>query len=234
MNTARDAVCLALDVTDVDEATAWVARLRSRIGTFKIGLQLFCAEGPSVLSAVRRAGADRIFLDLKLHDIPNTVAGAVRALAGQGSDLLTIHTAGGRDMLAAAQAAAGEMRLLGVTVLTSLDAARLAESGHTGDPAAVVRQRARLAIEAGLTGLVCAASEVAEVRRVTGPGCFLVTPGIRLAGGELGDQLRVATPGAARLAGADLLVVGRPVLDAAIPEATVDRILADWSEGVAP
>lgn len=231
MTSPADAFCLALDVPDVASAEAWVRSAHLRIGTFKIGLQLFCAEGPDVVRRLRAAGAQRIFLDLKLHDIPNTVASAVRALSGLGVDLLTIHTAGGTEMMRAALAEAGTTRLLGVTVLTSLDAAALAEIGEAAEPALQVDRRALAAVRTGLTGLVCSAAEVARVRTLVGPDVTLVTPGIRLPDAAGDDQKRVASPGLARRDGATLLVIGRPILAATDWEAALTRIEDDWRGG---
>lgn len=228
MIAARDALCLALDVADADAAMAWVARTRDLVCTYKIGLELFTAEGPSVVDRVRRAGAQRIFLDLKLHDIPNTVAGAVRSVARLGVDDLTVHVAGGRAMLEAARVAAGSMRLLGVTVLTSLDRAALAEVGEgETEPAELACLRARLAADCGLGGIVCSPVEVARIRAVVGASVRLVTPGIRSATDAAGDQRRTMTPAEARRAGADLLVIGRPVLAAAQPEEALRAIVRD-------
>ncbi len=231
MKSPADHLCLALDVADARHAAEWVERTAAFVGTFKIGLQLFTAEGPAVVDRVRRAGARRIFLDLKLHDIPNTVAGAVRAAASLGVDELTLHVSGGRSMLEAASAAAGDMVLLGVTVLTSLDAASLAETGEgMGSPEALVLRRAELAVSCGLRGLVCSPAEVGAVRRALGPGPRLVTPGIRGLGDEGGDQRRTTTAGEARRAGADLLVLGRPILSAADPLAALRRFSTEIAE----
>ncbi|MCA9561144.1 MAG: orotidine 5'-phosphate decarboxylase, partial [Myxococcales bacterium] len=147
---AADHLCLALDVASAEDAVAWVRRTRSAFGTYKIGLQAFCAEGPTLLDRVRAAGAERVFLDLKLHDIPNTVAGAVRSLGELGVDLLTVHVAGGRVMLEAARAAAPSgLQLVGVTLLTSLDQTLAAEVGLAEAPAALVSRRAALAADCG-------------------------------------------------------------------------------------
>lgn len=214
-----DRLCLALDVTGTADAVRWVERTRDVFGVYKIGLELFSAAGPAAIRAVRDAGARRIFLDLKLHDVPNTVAGAVRALAAHGVDLLTVHTAGGADMLRAAAGAAGpDLRLLGVTVLTSLDAAGLAAAGALPDVEAVAARRARLAVAAGVGGLVCSALEAGRLRQQVGASVLLVTPGLRLPGDAAGDQRRVATPAEAIAAGADLLVIGRSITAASEPE----------------
>jgi orotidine-5'-phosphate decarboxylase len=218
-------VCLALDVVSGDAAVGWVGRLAAHVDVFKIGLQLFCAEGPGIVRDVRAAGARRIFLDLKLHDIPNTVAGAVRSLRGLGIDYLTLHVGGGVEMLHAAQAEAGPICLLGVTVLTSLDDGALARTGHTSTARALVARRARLAVDAGLGGLVCSPLEVAEVRAAVGASPTLVTPGIRLdAASATDDQRRIATPEAAQRDGASMLVVGRPLLNAPEPAHVAQEI----------
>jgi orotidine-5'-phosphate decarboxylase len=231
VTSPADAFCLALDVPDASLAEQWVRRAHERIGTFKIGLQLFCAEGPDVVARMRAAGARRVFLDLKLHDIPNTVGSAVRALSRIGVDLLTIHTSGGMEMMRAAVAEAGATRLLGVTVLTSLDTASLAEIGEVAGTDHHIEKRAEAAVRAGLAGLVCSAAEVATVRRIVGPDVALVTPGIRLSDAAGDDQKRVATPGRARRNGATLLVVGRPVLAAGDWEAALTRLQDDWRGG---
>ncbi len=208
-------VALALDVPDVASAVRWVERTADRVEVYKVGLELFCAEGPAAIGAVRAAGARQVFLDLKLHDIPNTVAGAVRALRRLGVDFVTVHAAGGAAMLSAALEAAGqETTLLGVTVLTSLPST----------PDQVVAA-AREAVSAGLPGLVCSAQEVGFVRKAVGPDVTLVTPGIRLGAGDH-DQARPATPAAAVAAGADLLVVGRAVTAAGDPDAALAEIRA--------
>ncbi len=220
-------LALALDVPDAATAAARVRQTASRVDVFKIGLQLFCAEGPRVVDAVREAGARAIFLDLKLHDIPNTVAGAVRSLDRLGVDYLTVHTSGGRAMLeAAAEAAGGGPCLLGVTVLTSLDATGLDEVCVATSPEAAVLARGRLATQSGIRGLVCSPHEAAGLRDALGSALVLVTPGIR-AGADVGDQKRVATPARAVAAGASMLVLGRAVTAAADPVAVLDRIRAE-------
>ena len=213
-------LCLALDVPDTARAVEWVRRTSDQVELFKVGLELFCAEGPAVVRAVRAAGARGVFLDLKLLDIPNTVAGAVRSVTELGVDLLTVHVSGGPEMLARAVEAAGARgpRLLGVTVLTSLDATE-----------AEVLARGRAGVSAGLGGLVCSAREVAAMRATVDPDSVLVTPGIRLAppaAGPVDDQARVASPQAAVAAGADVLVVGRAVTAAPDPEAALATLRA--------
>ena len=212
MSDAR--FCLALDVPDVSRATDWVVRTGNVIGVYKIGLQLFCAEGPQIVDAIRKAGAKEIFLDLKLHDIPRTVAGAVERLARLGVDYLTVHTGGGADMLRAASEASGQMRLLGVTVLTSMDRHDLSAVGIEQSIPETVSARAQLAISSGIQGIVSSAQEAGELRETLGPGPMLVTPGIRLAGQDVGDQKRVFTPQRALDAGASMLVLGRAITQA--------------------
>jgi orotidine-5'-phosphate decarboxylase len=210
-------LCVALDVVDADTAKKVTRLLAEHVDVFKIGLQLFCAEGPSVIGAIRDAGAQEIFLDLKLHDIPNTVAGAVKSARRHAVDYLTVHTGGGRAMLEAAQSEAGPVQLLGVTVLTSLSDGELAEVGHTSGTDALVERRAALAASVGLSGVVCSPLEVARVASIMGTSACIVTPGIRLDGDALGDQRRVATPERALADGATMLVIGRPILAAPDP-----------------
>jgi len=226
--SADPRLCLALDVPTAADAERWVKRTGHVFGTFKIGLQLFCGEGPAVVHRVRAAGAERIFLDLKLHDIPNTVASAVSNLACLGVDDLTVHTAGGPDMLgAAAEAAhASGINLLGVTVLTSLDRDALRCTGVDRDVSALVVERARMAIHCGVPGLVCSAREVAPLRDMLGETVELVTPGIRLADGANSDQKRVATPDRALADGADRLVIGRAITATERPEAALAALRA--------
>lgn len=217
MKAERLRLCVALDVVDADTAKKVTRLLAEHVDVFKIGLQLFCAEGPSVIGAIRDAGAQEIFLDLKLHDIPNTVAGAVKSARRHAVDYLTVHTGGGRAMLEAAQSEAGPVQLLGVTVLTSLSDGELAEVGHTSGTDALVERRAALAASVGLSGVVCSPLEVARVASIVGTSACIVTPGIRLDGDALGDQRRVATPERALADGATMLVIGRPILAAPDP-----------------
>ncbi len=227
--SAAEHLCLALDVPTVERAESWVRRTQGAFSVYKIGLQLFLAEGPTVVERVIAAGAPSVFLDLKLHDIPRTVARAVTSLEGLGVRYLTLHTAGGREMLSAAAEAAGPagIQLLGVTVLTSLDDTGLGETGVGETSAECVLRRSRLALASGVDGLVCSALEVRSLRAALGSNCTLVTPGIRLAGGAVGDQKRVATPASAVEAGASLLVIGRAVTAAEDPDAAVRAIHGD-------
>ncbi len=222
----RPLLALALDVASRDAAEALVRQTAEQVDVFKLGLQLFCAQGPAIIDAVRAAGARSIFLDLKLHDIPNTVAKAVASVAAHGVEYVTLHAAGGRAMLeAAADAAPDTLRLLGVTVLTSLDHDDLRAVGVPATPEATALARARLCGTAGVGGLVCSPLELPTLRAELGTGPFLVTPGIRF--GASHDQRRVATPAEAAGAGASMLVLGRLVTAAADPVVALDRVLAD-------
>ena len=224
--SARERVIVALDVPDLGALEAFLDRLEGEPRFCKIGLELFVAAGAQAIAAVKKRGA-KVFLDLKLHDIPETVGRSVAVAAGFGVELLTVHTAGGAEMLGRAVAAAGETtRILGVTVLTSLSEADLATDGITGSIAEAVARRARLARQVGLGGLVCSPHEVARARGEA-PGLALVVPGVRPAGTAAGDQKRVATPAATVAAGADYLVVGRPIRDAASPAQAFRDIVAE-------
>jgi orotidine-5'-phosphate decarboxylase len=218
----------ALDVATRAEADALVARLGGAADWVKIGLELFCGEGPELVRDATRAGR-RVMLDLKLHDIPETVARATRQVAALGAELLTVHASGGRAMLEAAVANAGATRILAVTVLTSLGDPDLEAIGVKDWGGAQVLRLARLAHEAGCAGVVASPLEVAAIRRELGPDVLVVTPGIRpaVAGVEGDDQKRTATPRAARAAGADLIVVGRPLRDAPDPAAAARAIAAE-------
>jgi orotidine-5'-phosphate decarboxylase len=222
---------LALDVPDRETADPLLRQVRGSLRWVKIGLQLFTAYGPDYVREVAGHGFD-IFLDLKLHDIPHTVAKAVASLAPLPIGLLTVHASGGREMLRAARDAQRSanpgLRLLGVTVLTSLDAAALRDTGVADAPETQVARLARLAVAAGLDGLVCSPLEVAALRRELPAAVQLVTPGIRPAG-ETGadDQKRVMTPAAAAAAGSNYIVVGRPILQARDPAAAARGILAE-------
>jgi orotidine-5'-phosphate decarboxylase len=226
---ARERVIVALDFPDAAEALGLVERLDGIIQWFKVGFELYLSEGNSVVHAIRSKGHS-VFLDLKLHDIPNTVAGAVRSASRAGAQLLTVHAGGGPAMLAAAAEAAASVtdapKLLAVTVLTSMDQAQLQAVGVSSSPAAQVLRLARLGREAGIRGFVSSAEELAEMR-LAFPEATLVVPGIRPAGTSVSDQKRVATPAAAIAAGADYLVIGRPITQAADPAAAAAAILAE-------
>ncbi|MFQ3679284.1 MAG: orotidine-5'-phosphate decarboxylase [Pseudanabaenaceae cyanobacterium] len=211
-------IIVALDVPTQTEALAWVHRL-PQVTAWKVGLELFCGEGPAIVRAIKEQGK-RVFLDLKLHDIPNTVAGACRQLRSLEVDWLTLHGSGGPAMLQAAVEALNHTAttLLAVTALTSLDTATVQAMGLTLPLADWVERLAAQAWRAGIRGLVCSPQEVGRLRQQLGPTACLVTPGIRLPGEALGDQQRVATPQQAIAAGASYVVVGRSLLQAPDPE----------------
>jgi orotidine-5'-phosphate decarboxylase len=231
---ARDRVIVALDVPDLAGLTALLDRLDGRPSFYKVGLELFVGEGERAIELVRKRGG-RVFLDLKLHDIPETVARAVAAAARNDAELLTVHTSGGYEMLTrAAEAAAGKVKILGVTVLTSLAEEDLRAEGVEQTIPEMVRARARIAARAGIAGLVCSTHEI-EAARGAAPGLFLVVPGIRPASGAgsaRGDQKRVATAAQAITTGADYLVVGRPVRDAADPAAAFEGLVQEVAAAV--
>jgi orotidine-5'-phosphate decarboxylase len=217
----------ALDTPTRADAEALVDRLGGVPSWYKLGLELFCAEGPGIVGDFTARGR-AVMLDLKLHDIPATVARATARVASLGAGLLTVHAGGGRAMLeAAVQAAGPATKVLAVTVLTSLDEADLAAVGARGPIAELVVLRAKLAAEAGCAGVVASPHEVAAIRAVVPPGFLIVTPGVRPAGSAAGDQKRVMTPAQARAAGADLVVVGRPLRDASDPAAAARAVAAE-------
>jgi orotidine-5'-phosphate decarboxylase len=218
----------ALDAPNRGEADALVERLAGVPSWCKLGLELFCAEGPGIVADYVARGR-RVMLDLKLHDIPETVSRATARVAALGAGLLTVHAGGGRAMLEAAVKAAGATRVLAVTVLTSLDDADLAEIGAVGPVRELVVRRARLAIDAGCAGVVASPHEIAPIRAIAPEGFLIVTPGVRPAGAAVGDQKRVMAPRDARLAGADMVVVGRPLRDATDPAAAARAIIAELS-----
>jgi orotidine-5'-phosphate decarboxylase len=222
-NDARSRIALALDVPDLDAAKALIEQTHEHVGAFKVGLELYTAAGPAAVALVHDAGA-QCFLDLKLHDIPATMGRSVARAASMGVTYLTVHGAAGHESLQQACVNAGSTRLLAVTVLTSLDAAALRAIGLAGGPRDVADRLAKLAWGAGLRGFVTSAHECAALRATLGREAFLVTPGIRPAGAEVGDQKRVMTPADAIAAGADLLVVGRPIRDAADPNRAAAEI----------
>ena len=215
--TASSRLIVALDTVDVGQAQGCAQAVAPHAGLLKLGLEFFVANGPA---GYREITGAPVFLDLKLHDIPNTVAGAVRAVLQLQPRMLTIHAGGGAEMIRAARQAAetgGAQRplLLAVTVLTSLDQASLAATGVAASPADQVLRLGRLAVEAGADGLVCSPLEVAMLRQALGTSVRLVVPGIRPAGAATGDQARTMTPREAVAAGADWIVVGRPITTAA-------------------
>jgi orotidine-5'-phosphate decarboxylase len=225
----KDRLAVALDFPSAAEAFDLVDRLDGACQWLKVGMELYYAAGNGLVEALRGRGYS-VFLDLKLHDIPNTVTGAVRSVTSAGVSLLTVHAGGGAAMMRAAAAAAnvpGGPRLLAVTVLTSMDAAELAEVGVAASPGNQVLLLARLAKAAGIDGMVCSAGEVEALRKVMGPETMLVVPGIRPVGSDVGDQRRVATPEAAIARGASMLVVGRPITKAIDPGAAARAILEE-------
>jgi orotidine-5'-phosphate decarboxylase len=226
--SARDRLIVALDVPDRASALALAETLEGHVGMLKIGLQLFVAEGPAIVREIReRFPKLDIFLDLKLHDIPNTMVGAIRSASSLGVRFMTVHAGSGIAHLRACVEAAGEdMGILAVTVLTSQDEQACREAGHTRAPAELVEIRARAAAEAGCAGLVCSGQEL-EAVVAAAPDLYRVVPGIRPAGAAVGDQKRVMTPGRAIAAGASHLVVGRPIRQAEDPAAAADAIVVE-------
>ena len=232
-----DRIIIALDVPSKEEGIALVSRLKDA-RTFKVGLELFTAEGPALFRKLKALRKD-IFLDLKLHDIPNTVAGAVRSASKHGVQMMTVHTSGGREMMAkaaeAARAAAGSGKgpkpiLLGVTVLTSLKGADLEEVGMGSDVASQVLRLAGLAKAAGLDGVVCSPQEIEVLRREYGRDLIIVTPGIRPVWAAAQDQKRIMTPAEAVGKGADYLVIGRPITGALAPNEAFLRIVEELDQ----
>jgi len=218
-------IFVAIDTPDLERARELATSVKSHAGGVKLGLEFFCANGPAGVRDIAGIGLP-IFLDLKLHDIPNTVAKAVQALRPLEPAILTVHAAGGRAMMEEAKAAAPEKtRVVAVSVLTSLDGDDLKSIGVAGDPAAQVERLAALARDSGVDGIVCSGAEVKAARK-SWPNGFFVVPGVRPQGAEAGDQKRVVTPRAALGDGASILVVGRPVTGAADPGAALQAIAA--------
>jgi len=226
----KNPVFVALDTPSLDRARTLAQTLKPYIGGVKLGLEFYGANGPDGVRAIAAAGAP-VFLDLKLHDIPNTVAGAMKALAPIGAAILNVHASGGAAMMRAAAEAAGtaehRAKIIAVTVLTSLEDRDLPSVGVS---ATALDQAVRLAVlakDSGLDGVVCSPHEIAAVRAACGPKFLIVTPGVRPAGGELGDQRRVMTPRQAMDAGADILVIGRPITGAPDPIEAARQIAAE-------
>jgi len=233
--SAKDRLIVALDVPDRDSAMPLVEELSGLVGMFKIGSQLFTAEGPDLVREIVRGG-EKVFLDLKFHDIPNTVAGAVESAARLGVSILNVHTLGGSEMMRAAAHAVGDRGLLwitrpavlGVTVLTSMDKADLADVGIPSDLSAEVVRLATLAQDSGLDGIVASPHEIRLIREcITAERFIILTPGIRPAWSSKGDQKRIATPADAIRDGADFLVIGRAITDSDNPRAAAERILEE-------
>jgi len=233
---ARQRLIVALDVPTTDAALALADRLGDQCQWFKVGLELYISAGPAIVEKLVGRGHS-VFLDLKLHDIPNTVAAAVRSTASLGAGMLTIHAAGGPAMLAAAREAASAMasppELLAVTVLTSMDQPQLSATGLDRSPQDQATLLAKMGLEAGIRGFVCSPHEAAALRALTGPSGVLVTPGIRPTGADRGDQQRIATPTFALDQGASYLVVGRPITQAPDPAIAAEAVLLEIAEALA-
>ena len=230
-STARAPIAVALDTADLAVATRWTTAVAPHVTTVKVGLELFCHEGPVAVEKVRAAGDVDVFLDLKLHDIPATVAGAARSVAHLAPRYLTVHASGGPAMIAAAANELPDTLVAAVTVLTSLSAEELEKLGINGTPEDVVSRWARGAVEAGARAIVCSPQEVAIVRAAVGAGVVLITPGVRPAGADVHDQARIATPQQALADGADLLVVGRPITGATDPGAAAEQLRRALADG---
>jgi orotidine-5'-phosphate decarboxylase len=219
-------IAVALDAPDLETAARWAGLVTPHVSTVKVGLELYLRYGPEVVASIRGASGVKIFLDLKLHDIPATVTGAARAVARLRPDLLTVHAAGGSEVVRAAVQGAPDTVVAAVTVLTSLSSADLEQIGMMGPMSDAVRRLAVLGVSAGARGLVCSPQEVAAVRAEVGPDITLITPGVRPAGSSADDQARTATPEQALRAGANLLVIGRPITAAPDPGAAAAAIAA--------
>ena len=239
-NTVRQRLIVALDLADAGRAKALATGLAPEVGMFKVGKQLFVSAGPDVVRMIHGLGGE-VFLDLKFHDIPNTVAAAAVEAARLGVKLFNVHASGGREMMRQTAAAVAETcgkeglrrpSVLGVTVLTSLDGADLEAQGIRGDVPGQVVRLAEMTQEAGLAGVVCSAREVPDIRRACGESFLLVTPGIRPAGQQAGDQKRVMTPGDAVRAGIDYIVVGRPITGADDPVEAARSVVAEMAAGL--
>ena len=227
MSPQTNPIYVALDTADLDGALALARTVGPYVGGLKVGLEFVSAHGPQGIRQIVALGRP-VFLDVKLHDIPNTVAGAVRALADLGVAIVNIHASGGRAMMRAAQeAAGGRMKVIGVTVLTALDDADMRDIGMTGSATEQAVRLARLARDSGLDGVVCGAPDLGAIRAACGPDFLTVVPGSRPAGSAIQDQKRFMTPGAARAAGADILILGRPVTAAPDPAAAAKAVAAE-------
>jgi orotidine-5'-phosphate decarboxylase len=233
MNDPKSGLIVALDVSDRAAALRVVDQLAGHVGFFKVGLEIFTREGPSLVEEIRNRG-EKVFLDLKLHDIPNTVRGAVRSACQLGVQMLTIHASGGPAMLSAAceeaQSSGSPPLLLAVTALTSLSLENVRTLGIGGSIEDWVERLAMLAYDSGIRGIVASSKELPMLRRKFQTDMRLVIPGIRPAGSALQDQSRTATPGEAIRAGADFIVVGRPILQAPNPAMAADAIVADIAQ----
>ncbi len=234
MRDAKDYIVFPLDVASEAEARGLVELLAGEVGMFKVGLELFVRCGPSIVRYIHAAGPAGVFLDLKLHDIPETVSRAMAGVAELGVRLATVHCGESPRMLAAAVAAAGPVRVLGITVLTSVSAAEARAAGFQEELTQLVMRRAAEANAAGCAGIVCSGLEVAGVKARFGREFLAVTPGIRpeWAGGGKDDQARVSTPAAAVTAGSDYLVIGRPIRDAADPREAARRVADEIASAI--
>lgn len=236
---ARAPIAVALDAPDLATLTSWTAAVADIVSTVKVGLEVFCRDGAQAVHAARSAAFEArgvdvdVFLDLKLHDIPATVRGACRAVGPLDPAYLTVHAAGGPDMIAEAAQALPRTRITAVTVLTSLDAAALDRIGLLGPPQDAAVRLAELAVAAGARALVCSPQEVAAIRAVVPADVVVLTPGVRPAGAAADDQRRVATPARAIADGADVLVVGRPITAAADPRSAALAIAAEIADTLA-
>jgi orotidine-5'-phosphate decarboxylase len=224
--TSLAPIAVALDAPDLETAARWASLVTPHVSTVKVGLELYLRYGPDVVASVRGASRVQVFLDLKLHDIPATVAGAARVVSRLRPAYLTVHAAGGSAMIRAAAEAAPMTKIAAVTVLTSLHDADLTEIGLAGPALDAVRRLAVMAVGAGAQALVCSPQEAAAVRAEVGPEITLITPGVRPQGSAAQDQARVATPEEALSAGADLLVIGRPITGSSDPGAAAAGIAA--------
>ena len=229
MTRSADKIIVALDVPSRETAMPLVDALREQIAFFKIGLQLYTAEGPEIVTSVAATGAN-VFLDLKLHDIPNTVAKAVESAGALGVRMLTIHLSGGAEMIRAATAAKGQVPIVGVTVLTSANQETLQQTGISDKIDNQVVRLAKLGVENGVDGIVASAHEIKSLRAEFGDKIKIVVPGIRPSWAETGDQKRTMTPQAALDAGADYLVIGRPIIAHKDPREAVTKIMGELGE----
>ena len=211
-------IIVALDTPDIDTARSWIESTNEVVKIYKTGLEFFLKHGAIGISQLREAGDFELFLDLKLHDIPNTVASATKSVSGINPKFMTVHASGGRDMVSAAVTAAPHIDITAVTILTSLSESDISEIGFKDNALASAVNLAKVSVEAGARAIVCSPLEVASIREAVGPAPTIITPGVRPAGSALGDQARVMTPKDAIAAGSTLLVIGRPITSLASPE----------------
>lgn len=211
-------IIVALDTPDIDTARSWIESTNEVVKIYKTGLEFFLKHGAAGISQLREAGDFELFLDLKLHDIPNTVASATKSVSGINPKFMTVHASGGRDMVSAAVTAAPHIDITAVTILTSLSESDISEIGFKDNALSSAVNLAKVSVEAGARAIVCSPLEVASIREAVGPAPTIITPGVRPAGSALGDQARVMTPKDAIAAGSTLLVIGRPITSLASPE----------------